>query len=68
MNYITLTEFIEDIEGVIDATVQIEEFTHIETEKGNVVLISEDTFESLMQMIANRKHVYKEFNSTGSNE
>lgn len=59
MNYITLSEFLADTESVIDATIEVEELTNISTEKGNVVLISENTYVSLMQMIANRKHIYK---------
>lgn len=59
MNYITLSEFLADTEAVIDTTIEVEELTNISTEKGNVVLISEDTYLSLMQMIANRKHIYK---------
>ena len=59
MNYITLSEFLADTEAVIDTTIEIEELTNISTEKGNVVLISENTYVSLMQMIANRKHIYK---------
>lgn len=59
MNYITLSEFLESTEAVIDATLDVEEFTHISTEKGNVVMISESTYETLMQMLVNRKHVYK---------
>ena len=59
MNYITLSEFLESTETVIDATLDVEEFTHISTEKGNVVMISESTYETLMQMLVNRKHVYK---------
>ncbi len=59
MNYITLSEFLADTEAVIDTTIEVEELTNISTEKGNVVLISENTYVALMQMIANRKHIYK---------
>lgn len=68
MNYIKLEDLKADVEGVIKATLDIEELTHIHTDKGNVVMISEDTFESMMQMIANRKHVYKELNCSNGNE
>lgn len=59
MNYITLSEFLESTEAVIEATLDVDEFTHISTEKGNVVMIAESTYETLMQMLVNRKHVYK---------
>lgn len=56
MNYITLAEFLEDIEGVFDATIQYEEFTHISTKNGNVMLISENTYDALIEIVARKEN------------
>ena len=55
MNHISLAEFLEKPEKAFCDTVEIEELTTIHSEKGNVVLMSETAFESLMQALGKRK-------------
>ena len=55
MNHISLAEFLEKPEKAFNDTVEIEELTTIHSEKGNVVLMSEGAFDSLMQSLAKRK-------------
>ena len=55
MNHISLVEFLEKPEKAFNDTVEVEELTTIHSEKGNVVLMSEATFDSLIQSLAKRK-------------
>lgn len=55
MNHISLSEYLEKPEKAFDDTVEIEELTTIHSEKGNVVMMSEAAFESLIQSLAKRK-------------
>lgn len=59
MNYVKLSDFLENTEKIIEDTLEIEELTHISTGHGNVILMAENEFDCLMQTFANRKHVYK---------
>ena len=58
MNYIYLKEFLENTEQVIYDTLEVDELTRISTEKGGVILMTEDEFDYMLQMIANRRCVY----------
>jgi len=58
MNYIYLKEFLENTEKVIFDTLEVDELTRISTVKGGVILMTEDEFDYMLEMIANRKCVY----------
>lgn len=51
MNYMTLSEFIDHAEQIINDTIRDEGFTTIKTETGNAVLITEHQFECLMEAL-----------------
>lgn len=55
MNYVTLTNFISNHKEIIDNTINDEIFTTIRTDTGNVVIISENQFNILIEyLIYNR--------------
>lgn len=64
MNYITIDEFLTDPRKVIRDTLEIDELTRIRAEEGAVILMTETEFDCLMQIMANRKHIYN-YNGTG---
>lgn len=51
MNYTSLSNFINNAENIISNTILNEQFTTIKTEEGNVVLISENQFECLIDSL-----------------
>ncbi len=55
MNHISLVQFLENAEKAFLDTVEVEELTTIHSENGNVVLMSENTFDGLMQSLAKRR-------------
>lgn len=64
MNYITIDKFLEDPMKVIRDTLDIEELTRIRAEEGAVIMMTETEFDCLMQIMANRKHIYN-YKGTG---
>lgn len=55
MNYVTLANFISNHKEIIDNTINDEIFTTIRTDTGNVVIISENQFNILIEyLIYNR--------------
>ena len=56
MNYTTLTNFLNNAENIISNTIVNEEHTTIKTEEGNVVLLTEQQYNCLVEaMRRNRK-------------
>lgn len=51
MNYTTLSNFLNNAENIISNTIVNEEFTSIQTEEGNVVLLSENQFLCLVEAL-----------------
>lgn len=50
MVFVTLKEFLENAEKLIDDTVETEGFTLIYNEKGNLMLMTEHDYDCLMDM------------------
>lgn len=56
MNYTTLSNFLNNAENIISNTIANEEHTTIKTEEGNVVLMSEQQYECLVEaLVRNRE-------------
>ena len=56
MNYTTLSNFLNNAENIISNTIVNEEHTTIKTEEGNVVLLTEQQYNCLVEaMRRNRK-------------
>ena len=56
MNYTTLSNFLNNAENIISNTINNEEHTTIKTEDGNVVLLTEQQYNCLIEaMRRNRK-------------
>ena len=51
MNYASLSNFINNVEDIINNTIENEEFTTIKTEDGNAVIMSESQFECLIEIL-----------------
>lgn len=54
MNHVSYTEFLNNIEHIIDTAIEYDIFTAINTDKGNVVIISENQFEILIDKLMSR--------------
>lgn len=55
MNYTSLSNFINNAENIISNTIENEEFTTIKTEDGNVVVMSENQFACLIDVLRRSK-------------
>lgn len=51
MNYVSYTEFLNNIENIIDTAIEYDIFTAVNTDKGNVIIISENQFEILISKL-----------------
>lgn len=51
MNYTTLSNFTNNAEDIINNTIMNEQFTTIKTEDGNVVVMSENQFACLIDVL-----------------
>lgn len=54
MNHVSYTEFLNNIEHIIDTTIEYDIFTAVNTDKGNVVIVSENQFEILINKLMSR--------------
>lgn len=51
MNYTSLSNFLNNAENIISNTIANEQFTTIQTEEGNAVLLSENQFLCLVEAL-----------------
>ena len=55
-NYTTLSNFLNNAENIINNALTNEDYTTIKTEEGNVVLMSEQQYECLVEaLVRNRE-------------
>ena len=60
MNYTTLSNFLNNAENIINNALTNEDYTTIKTEEGNVVLMSEQQYECLVEaLVRNREEQEK---------
>ena len=60
MNYTTLSNFLNNAENIINNTIINEEHTTIKTEEGNVVLLTEQQYNCLIEAMRRNRHWNRE--------
>ncbi len=55
MNYIPLSDFMKDAEHIISNIIKNEEFTTVKTKEGNVVVMTEQQYNCLMELMCRRR-------------